>query len=122
MVHGLTTFRRVSAAGNRRAFRVAQEPFDMFRSCFAFYAREQAYHFSPALISNLERYWNAQSRRPDAAGAASRLGAAVKMLYAGRKARRRSRRRERAMITTTLRLAVSLRLRWHARPRTGRTR
>jgi thioesterase DpgC len=55
----------VSAAGNRRAFRVAQEPLDMFRRYMAVYAREQAYcHFSPALISNLERYWNAQSRKP----------------------------------------------------------
>jgi len=55
----------VSAAGNRRAFRIAQEPLDVFRSYFAVYAREQAYcHFSPALISNLEHYWNAQNRRP----------------------------------------------------------
>jgi thioesterase DpgC len=55
----------VSAAGNRRAFRVTQEPLDMCRAYFAVYAREQAYcHFSPALIANLERYWNAQSRKP----------------------------------------------------------
>ena len=55
----------MSAAGNRRALRVGQEPFDTFRSYFALYAREQAYcHFSPALISNLERYWNAQNRKP----------------------------------------------------------
>jgi thioesterase DpgC len=55
----------VSAAGNRRAFRVAEEPLDQFRRYMAVYAREQAYcHFSPALISNLERYWNAQSRKP----------------------------------------------------------
>jgi (3,5-dihydroxyphenyl)acetyl-CoA 1,2-dioxygenase len=53
----------VSAASNRRAFRVAEEPLDMFRRYMAVYAREQAYcHFSPALIANLERYWNAQSR------------------------------------------------------------
>ena len=32
---------------------------------FAVYAREQAYcHFSPALIANLEKYWNAASRKP----------------------------------------------------------
>jgi (3,5-dihydroxyphenyl)acetyl-CoA 1,2-dioxygenase len=44
---------------------VTQEPLDMFRSYFAVYAREQAYcHFSPALIANLERYWNAQNRQP----------------------------------------------------------
>jgi thioesterase DpgC len=55
----------VSAAGNRRAFRVSEEPLDTFRRYMAVYAREQAYcHFSPALISNLERYWNAQSRKP----------------------------------------------------------
>jgi thioesterase DpgC len=65
VVQGLTSSGVVSAAGNRRAFRVTQEPLDMFRSYFAVYAREQAYcHFSPALISNLERYWNAQSRKP----------------------------------------------------------
>jgi thioesterase DpgC len=65
VVAGLTSSGVVSAAGNRRAFRVMQEPFDTFRSYFAIYAREQAYcHFSPALISNLERYWNAQSRKP----------------------------------------------------------
>jgi thioesterase DpgC len=29
----------------------------------ALYAREQAYcHFSPALIANLEKYWNASQR------------------------------------------------------------
>src|SRR5271157_1732963 len=65
VVEGLTSSGVVSAAGNRRAFRVTQEPFDAFRAYFAVYAREQAYcHFSPALISNLERYWNAQSRKP----------------------------------------------------------
>jgi thioesterase DpgC len=65
VVGGLTNSGVVSAAGNRRAFRITQEPFDMFRSYFAVYAREQAYcHFSPALISNLERFWNAQSRTP----------------------------------------------------------
>jgi (3,5-dihydroxyphenyl)acetyl-CoA 1,2-dioxygenase len=54
----------VSAASNRRAFRVAEEPLDMFRRYMAVYAREQAYcHFSPALIANLERYWNAQERK-----------------------------------------------------------
>jgi thioesterase DpgC len=54
----------VSAAGNRRAFRVAQEPLDQFRRYMAVYAREQAYcHFSPALIANLEKHWNAQQRK-----------------------------------------------------------
>jgi thioesterase DpgC len=65
VVTGLTSSGVVSAASNRRAFRITQEPLDMFRSYFAVYAREQAYcHFSPALIGNLERYWNAQSRQP----------------------------------------------------------
>lgn len=65
VVTGLTNSGVVSAAGNRRALRITQEPLDMFRSYFAVYAREQAYcHFSPALIANLERYWNAQSRKP----------------------------------------------------------
>jgi thioesterase DpgC len=54
----------VSAAGNRRAFRVAEEPLDLFRRYMAVYAREQAYcHFSSALIANLERNWNAQQRK-----------------------------------------------------------
>jgi (3,5-dihydroxyphenyl)acetyl-CoA 1,2-dioxygenase len=65
VVSGLTNSGVVSAAGNRRAFRVSEEPFETFRAYFATYAREQAYcHFSPALISNLERYWDAQNRKP----------------------------------------------------------
>ena len=56
----------VSAAANRRAFRIAQEPFDLFRNYFALYALEQAYcHFSPALIANLEQNWNAKNRKLD---------------------------------------------------------
>ena len=54
----------VSAAGNRRAFRVGEEPLDQFRRYMAVYAREQAYcHFTPALIANLEKHWNAQQRK-----------------------------------------------------------
>jgi thioesterase DpgC len=54
----------VSAASNRRAFRVSEEPLDTFRRYMAVYAREQAYcHFSPALIANLEKHWNAQQRK-----------------------------------------------------------
>lgn len=54
----------VSAASNRRAMRVSQEPLDMFRRYFAAYALEQAYcHFSPALIANLEMHWNAKNRK-----------------------------------------------------------
>jgi thioesterase DpgC len=63
VVTGLTGSGSVSAAGNRRALRAAQEPLDLFRSYFSVYAREQAYcHFSPALIANLERYWQAHRR------------------------------------------------------------
>jgi enoyl-CoA hydratase/carnithine racemase len=54
----------VSAAGNRRAFRVGEEPLDTFRHYMAVYCREQAYcHFSPALIANLEKHWNAVQRK-----------------------------------------------------------
>ncbi len=64
VVAGLTDSGIVSAAGNRRALRVGQEPLDLFRRYMAVYAREQAYcHFSPALIDNLERYWNAAQRQ-----------------------------------------------------------
>ncbi len=63
VVDGFTNSGMVSAASNRRAFRVAQEPLDAFRVYMAVYAREQAYcHFSPALVTNLERHWNARSR------------------------------------------------------------
>ena len=65
VVNGLTSSGVVSAASNRRAFRITQEPLDMCRNYFAVYAREQAScHFSPALIANLEKYWNAQNRKP----------------------------------------------------------
>jgi thioesterase DpgC len=54
----------VSAAGNRRALRSGEEPFDQFRRYMAVYAREQAVcHFSPALIQNLERHWDAANRK-----------------------------------------------------------
>jgi thioesterase DpgC len=63
-VERLTGAGVVSAAGNRRAFRIVEEPLDAFRRYMAVYAREQAHcHFSPALIANLERNWNAASRR-----------------------------------------------------------
>jgi thioesterase DpgC len=63
-VEAFTSSGVVSAAGNRRAFRVAQEPLDLFRRYMAVYAREQAYcHFSPALIANLERNWTVPQRR-----------------------------------------------------------
>ena len=48
----------VSFAANRRAFRLAQEPLEVFRRYMALYAREQAYcHFSPALVANLRQHW-----------------------------------------------------------------
>ncbi|HEX3498519.1 MAG TPA: enoyl-CoA hydratase/isomerase family protein [Stellaceae bacterium] len=64
VVDGFTNSGMVSAASNRRAFRIAQEPLDAFRSYMAVYAREQAYcHFSPALVANLERHWDARNRK-----------------------------------------------------------
>jgi enoyl-CoA hydratase/carnithine racemase len=63
-VEDLTSSGIVSAVGNRRQFRIGQEPLDLFRRYLALYAKEQAYcHFSDGLISNLERHWNAQSRK-----------------------------------------------------------
>lgn len=64
VVEGLTNSGAVSVIGNRRALRIGAEPLDLFRRYCAFYAREQAYcHFSPALIGNLERNWDARNRR-----------------------------------------------------------
>ncbi|HSU98664.1 MAG TPA: enoyl-CoA hydratase/isomerase family protein [Roseiarcus sp.] len=64
VVEGLTSAGAVSAIGNRRAIRIGQEPFDLFRRYASVYAREQAYcHFSPALIANLERNWDAKNRK-----------------------------------------------------------
>ena len=64
VIDRLTGSGAVGAIGNRRALRLAAEPLDTFRRYAALYAREQALcHFSPALISNLERFWNAQGRR-----------------------------------------------------------
>lgn len=62
-IDSLTNSGVVGIGSNRKAFRVAQEPLDLFRTYAAVYAREQAYcHFSPALIDNLERFWNARER------------------------------------------------------------
>jgi enoyl-CoA hydratase/carnithine racemase len=64
VIAGLTDAGVVSAIGNRRAFRVGEEPLDLFRRYASVYAREQAYcHFSPALIANLERNWDAKNRK-----------------------------------------------------------
>ena len=63
VVDGLTSSGAVGAIGNRRAFRLGQEPLDLFRQYCSLYAREQAQcHFSPALIANLEQHWNAAQR------------------------------------------------------------
>jgi thioesterase DpgC len=64
IVERLTNAGVISAAGNRRAIRIAQEPLDAFRRYMSVYAREQAHcHFSPALIRNLEQHWDAARRR-----------------------------------------------------------
>jgi thioesterase DpgC len=64
MVERLTSSGVVSAASNRRAIRIAQEPLDTFRRYMSVYCREQAHcHFSPALIANLEKNWDAANRR-----------------------------------------------------------
>ena len=48
---------------NRRALRAAQEPLDLFRRYMSVYASEQARcMYSPALIDNLERNWQAAQR------------------------------------------------------------
>ena len=53
----------VGASSNRRAFRIGQEPLDVFRKYMRAYCHDQAHcHFSDALIKNLEKYWNAASR------------------------------------------------------------
>jgi len=64
IVERLTSSGVVSAAGNRRALRIEEEPLDAFRRYMSVYAREQAHcHFSPALIANLEKNWDAANRR-----------------------------------------------------------
>jgi thioesterase DpgC len=65
VVTRLTSAGIVSAAANRKALRVGDEPLDVFRRYMALYAREQAEcHFSPALIRNLEQNWDAKRRVP----------------------------------------------------------
>jgi thioesterase DpgC len=52
-----------SLDGNRLALRQAQEPLELFRRYMSNYAEQQAYClYSPALIDNLERNWNAKNR------------------------------------------------------------
>lgn len=62
LVQQLTSSGVVSFAANRRAFRLAQEPLDLFRRYMALYAREQAFcHYSPALSANLRKHWHGSS-------------------------------------------------------------
>jgi enoyl-CoA hydratase/carnithine racemase len=64
-IAALTQSGVVSAAGNRKAMRIGQEPIDLFRQYMAVYCREQALcHYSPQLIRNLEQNWSAHQRRP----------------------------------------------------------
>jgi (3,5-dihydroxyphenyl)acetyl-CoA 1,2-dioxygenase len=59
----LTSAGMTSLLANRKQLRVAQEPLDVFRRYMSNYAQEQAHClYSPALIDNLERNWNAKSR------------------------------------------------------------
>ena len=52
-----------SLRANRRALRIGAEPIDDFRRYMALYSREQAYcMYSPALIDNLVRNWEANRR------------------------------------------------------------
>ena len=54
-----------SLTANRRALRSGAEPVDDFRRYMALYSREQAYClYSPALIDNLVRNWEAHRRTP----------------------------------------------------------
>jgi thioesterase DpgC len=63
VIEGLSNAGAVSAIGNRRALRIGAEPLDLFRRYCSAYARDQAYcAFSPALIANLERNWDAHNR------------------------------------------------------------
>ena len=64
LVAHITGSGMVSAAGNRRALRIEEEPLDAFRRYMSVYSREQAdCHFSPALIANLEMNWDAANRK-----------------------------------------------------------
>jgi thioesterase DpgC len=59
----LTSAGPISLLANRRQLRVAHEPLAAFRRYMAGYAREQALClYSPALIANLDRNWNARER------------------------------------------------------------
>jgi (3,5-dihydroxyphenyl)acetyl-CoA 1,2-dioxygenase len=62
-IDALTNSGLVNAAANRSALRAGQEPLDLFREYMATFSVEQARcHLSPALVRNLEVYWNARER------------------------------------------------------------
>jgi thioesterase DpgC len=62
-LEALTGSGLVSAAANRRALRIGEEPLDVFREYMAAFAEEQARcHLSPALVRNLEEHWSADER------------------------------------------------------------
>ncbi len=62
-IEALTSSGLINAASNRRAMRVGEEPLETFRAYMATFVREQArLHYSPALVANLERHWNAHER------------------------------------------------------------
>lgn len=53
-----------STVSNRKALRVGQEPWDVYRRYMAVYSRQQSFCFyDQALISNLEHSWQPQNRR-----------------------------------------------------------
>jgi thioesterase DpgC len=59
----LTSAGTTSLHANRAALRIGFEPLDTFRRYMSLYAREQARcMYSPALIDNLERNWDAKRR------------------------------------------------------------
>ncbi len=61
----LTSAGTTSLLANSMAMRVGHEPLDVFRRYMSTYCREQAKClYSPALIANLERNWNASRRVP----------------------------------------------------------
>ena len=63
-VDALTGSGLVSAAANRRALRIGEEPLEVFRRYMATYAKEQVHcHLSPALVRNLEQHWKAHERK-----------------------------------------------------------
>ncbi len=66
----LTKVGMTALRSNRRMLRLVDEPLDRFRLYMGMYAREQARClYSPGLIANLERNWDAAHRRRPTAGA-----------------------------------------------------